>query len=223
MRILFLLTSTTILLNALSLPSTIYKSNYNITPESNYTIYKKVQKAKELYIKGKRDESAKIFIDLLKKAAHSNSDKNIDQYDYLISNIALLDILKDKDDNKNYKLLARKVISFLDKNTNKGKDIWEEGDLGKLQLKIYKSLLDNYAKILYKESNRDDDKLLKKALYYANRAQKFIRSEEDNYLKETKLIIQNAIDKNPPLDIEKEVQIIKHIDTKDENLSKSAL
>jgi len=223
MRVSIFMVLLTVSLNAFNIPSSIYKSHYNITPNSNYKIFQELQKAKELYQLGKKDDSAKIVINILQKASRSDANQNIEQYDYLLSNMILLDILKDKKDTKHYKLLAKKLLSFLDKNTNKGDDIWEDGELGKLQLSIYKTLLNNYAKILYKESKRDDERLLKKALLFANIAQKFIRDENDNYLKDTKMIIKNAIDKNPPLPIEKEVKIIKHIDKKDDNLTKKAL
>ena len=223
MRVSIFIVLFTCFLNAFTIPSSIYKSHYNITPNSNYKIFQELQKAKELYQLGKKDDSAKIVIKILQEASKSDEKQNIEQYDYLLSNMILLDILKDKKDTKHYKLLARKLLSFLDKNTNKGEDIWEEGELGKLQLSIYKTILDNYAKILYKESKRDNKRLLKKALLFANRAQKFIRDENDNYLKETKMIIKNALANRPPLPIEKEVQIIKHIDKKDDNLTKKAL
>jgi hypothetical protein len=90
---------------------------------------------------------------------------------------------------------------------------------------MYKTVTDHYAKLLYKESKREDSKLLKEALLYAKKAEKYIRSDEDFYIKETREWIQNAIDGNPPLKSEKKtIEIIKELKTKkDSNESKKAL
>ncbi len=210
-------------LNALEIPSSIYNNKVEITPESSYEIYKIISEGKMLFEKGKYSDASRYFIKALQQAKHPKGEKNIDQYDYLYANYALLRLLaSNKDDSYKYKKLAKSVISYLDKITNNGKDIYEEGELGQFQLKMYRSVADYYAKLLYKESGRKDEKLLKEALKYAKKAQKYIRDDKDFYIKETVAMIQNAIDGNPPLKGEKEVEIIKVI-KKDTNITKKAL
>jgi len=210
---------------ALQLPNTVYK-NAKITPESGYDTFKIMSEAKSLFNDGKVKDASGFFIKALTKSSQSKADKNIDQYDYLYAHYGLLKLLEtNKNDEEEYKKLAKKIISFLDKSTNNGKDIWEDGELGKFQLNMYKTVTDHYAKLLYKESKREDSKLLKEALLYAKKAEKYIRSDEDFYIKETREWIQNAIDGNPPLKSEKKtIEIIKELKTKkDSNESKKAL
>ena len=210
---------------ALQLPNTVYK-NAKITPESGYDTFKIMSEAKSLFNDGKVKDASGFFIKALTKSSQSKADKNIDQYDYLYAHYGLLKLLEtNKNDEEEYKKLAKKIISFLDKSTDNGKDIWEDGELGKFQLNMYKTVTDHYAKLLYKESKREDSKLLKEALLYAKKAEKYIRSDEDFYIKETREWIQNAIDGNPPLKSEKKtIEIIKELKTKkDSNESKKAL
>jgi tetratricopeptide (TPR) repeat protein len=212
-------------LSALEIPNSVYK-NAKITPESSYETFKIMSEAKSLFTDGKAKDASELFIKAITKSSKSNAPKNIDQYDYLYAHYGLLKLLEtNKNDEKKYKKLAKKIISFLDKSTNNGKDIWEDGELGKFQLNMYKTVTDHYAKLLYKESNREDQKLLKEALKYAKKAEKYIRSDEDFYIKETREWIQNAIDGNPPLKSEKKtIEIIKELKTKkDSNESKKAL
>jgi hypothetical protein len=200
--------------NALTLPDTLYKS-VRITPESSYEIFKLMAQAKELYQKGQKNDASELFIKVLQKATKSKRNKNIDQYDYLYANSALLNMLLDNKNFDEYKRLAKRVISFLDRSTNRGKDIWEEGELGKFQLQVYRDVANNLALLLYKESNRSDEKLLKEALKYANISQKYIRDDSQNYIKKTKLYIQNALKGNPPLKEESDkIEIIKVIKSK---------
>jgi hypothetical protein len=215
MKKLILSTILSINLFALQLPNSIYK-NSKITPESSYETFKIMSEAKSLFADGKIKDSSGLFIKALSNSTKSKADKNIDQYDYLYAHYALLKLLEtDKNDEDKYKKLAKKIISFLDRSTNNGKDIWEEGELGKFQLNMYKTVANHYAKLLYKESKREDKKLLKKALLYAKKAEKFIRDDSDLYLKETREWIENALKGNPPLKSEKEsIEIIKKLKTK---------
>ncbi len=208
-------------LNASEIPSALYQHYPHITPESNYKIYQAIEKAKESYQKGQLQETKERFIQILKQANRSKAVKNIDQYDFLYANYVLLTMLgQNEKSESDYKKLAKYVLHYLDKETRNGKDIWEEGDLGQLQLKMYQTIANHTAKILYKESNRTNKKLLREALSYARKATQFIRSEEDNYLKETKMIIENALAGNPPLKGENEIKIIKVI-KKAQNQTKS--
>ncbi len=208
-------------LNASEIPSALYQHYPHITPESNYKIYQAIEKAKESYQKGQLQETKERFIQILKQANRSKAVKNIDQYDFLYANYVLLTMLgQNEKSESDYKKLAKYVLHYLDKETRNGKDIWEEGDLGQLQLKMYQTIANHTAKILYKESNRTNKKLLREALSYAKKATQFIRSEEDNYLKETKMIIENALAGNPPLKGENEIKIIKVI-KKAQNQTKS--
>jgi hypothetical protein len=222
MKKFLLLLTITISLNAYDLPSYIYKKHINITPESNYQTYRLMSEGKKAFAKGKLKEATNSFLKALKYASSSKGSKNIDQYDYLFANYGILTLLKNQGDKQNYQKLSKHLISFLNKITKNGKDIWEEGELGKFQLYIYKNVSNDLAKLLYQESERKDKKLLKEALYYSNISQKFIRSDEDNYLKKTKAMIENAIEGNPPLKDEKEIQIIKIIN-KDQNSTKKGL
>ena len=222
-----LLLSITLCVNvfALQLPSTLYK-NAKITPESGYETFKVMSEAKSLFTDGKVKDASELFIKVLTKASKSKTNKNIDQYDYLYAHYGLLKLLEtNKNDEDEYKKLAKKIISFLDKSTDNGKDIWEEGELGKFQLNMYQTVTNHYAKLLYKESKREDKKLLNEALLYAKKAEKYIRDDKDLYIKETREWIENAIKGNPPLKSEKKtIEIIKSLKTKkDTNESKKAL
>ncbi len=209
------------MLNASEIPTSLYKHYPHITPESNYKVYQAIEKAKELYQRGKIEEAKDKFIDILKRTNRSKTAKNIDQYDFLYANYALLTILEqDEHGEADYKKLAQHILHYLDKTTHNGKDIWEEGELGQLQLKMYQTIANHTAKILYKESNRTNKRVLKQALSYAKKANQFIRTDEDSYLKETKAMIENALAGNPPLKGENEIKIIKVI-KKDQNQTKS--
>ena len=212
-KIVTILSSFILSLPALSLPHRIYK-NPEITPESAYPIYKQMQEAKTLYKKGKLKEATPKFIRVLLKASQSKDQKNIDQYDYLYAHYAILaDLKRDEKDKKTYVKFAKKILRYLDKSTAKG--IWEEGELGQLQMKVYRDVGNDLAKILYKYSKRKDKKLIKQALKYANKAEKYIRIESDFYIKETKKQITNALEGNPPLKSEeKKLKIIKYIKSK---------
>ncbi len=219
-KIVTILSSFMLSLSALSLPHRIYK-NPEITPESAYPIYKQMQEAKSLYKKGKLKEATPKFIRVLLKASQSKGQKNIDQYDYLYAHYAILaDLKRDEKDEKTYIKFAKKILRYLDKSTAKG--IWEEGELGQLQMKVYRDVGNDLAKILYKNSKRKNKKLMKEALKYVNKAEKYIRSESDFYIKETKQQITNALTGNPPLKSEEEkLKIIKHIKSK-ESLKKTS-
>jgi tetratricopeptide (TPR) repeat protein len=220
-RTLFILIIATTLF-ALDLPKVAYTQNIHITPESDYNIYKLIREGESYLSKGQNKKASNFFIKALLKAKRAKGNRTISQYDFLIAKYGLLKLTQNNEDLKDYKKMAKSILHFLDKTTNKGKDIWEEGDLGKLQLDLYRNILNNYANILYKESNRDDKKLLKSALSYAKRAKNFIRSDEDSYIKETNKKIENAIAGNPPLKDEKEVQIVKIIKN-DTNSTENAL
>jgi len=207
---------------ALNLPKVAYTQNIHITPESDYKIYKLVREGESYLSKGQNKKAGTFFIKALLKAKKAMGNRAISQYDFLIAKYGLLKLTENKEDTKDYKKMAKSILRFLDKTTHKGKDIWEEGDLGKLQLNLYKTILNSYANILYKESNRKDQKLLKSAHFYAQRAKMFIRGDEDFYIKETNRKIENAIAGNPPLKDEKEVQIVKIIKN-DTNSTKNSL
>jgi len=209
-RTLFMLIIATTLF-ALELPKVAYTQNIHITPESDYNIYKLIREGESYLSKGQNEKAGNFFVKALLKAKRAKGSRTISQYDFLIAKYGLLKLTQNNEDLKDYKKMAKSILHFLDKTTNKGKDIWEEGDLGKLQLNLYKTILDSYANILYKESKREDQKLLKSAHFYAQRAKMFIRGDEDFYIKETNRKIENAIAKNPPLKDEKEVQIVKII------------
>ncbi len=209
-KILALLLTMQLLASALTLPRSIYK-NSHVTPESAYPIYKQMQAAKTFYKKGNLKEATPLFVKMLLKSAKSKAQKNIDQYDYLYAHYAILEALKrDEKDEKTYIKFAKKILRYLDKSTEKG--IWEEGELGQFQMKVYRDVGNTLAKILYKSSKRKDKKKMKEALKYANKAEKYIRSESDFYIKETKQQITNALAGNPPLKSEEaKLKIIKHI------------
>ncbi len=202
--------------SALTLPRTIYKPS-TITPESAYSIYKQIQEAKKFYKKGNLKESTPRFIRIVLNSTKSNAEKNIDQYDYLYAHYAILAALKrDEKDEKNYILLAKKILRYLDKSTAKG--IWEEGELGQFQMKVYRDVGNALANILYKNSKRTDKKKMKEAKKYIEKAEKYIRSEDDFYIKETKEKITNALAGNPPLKSEeKKLKIIKRIKSNKED------
>ena len=195
--------------SALTLPKSIYK-NSTITPESDYTIYKQMQKAKKLFQKGKFKEAAPLFIRILLKASKSKKEQNIDQYDYLYAHYALLQILeREQKKEKEYIKLSQKILHFLDVETKRG--IWEEGELGQLQMQVYKRVGNKLALLLYQDSQRKNKKKMKEALKVINKSEKYIRSDSDFYIKETKEIITNALKGNPPLKSEKKIKVVKLI------------
>ncbi|RUM67209.1 MAG: hypothetical protein DSZ06_01750 [Sulfurospirillum sp.] len=220
-KTLFLLITATSLF-ALNLSKVAYTQNMPITPESEYNIYKLIKDGETYLSKGQNKKAGDLFIKAISKAKRLDGERVISQYDFLIAKYGLLKLTENEEDKKDYKKMAKSILRFLDKTTNNGKDIWEEGDLGKLQLNLYKYILNSYANILYKESKRENKKLLKSANYYAKRAKMFIRGDEDFYIKDTNRKIENAIAGNPPLKDEKEVQIIKFI-SKDSNSTENAL
>jgi len=207
---------------AIDLPNIAYTKSMKITPESDYNVYKVIREGEKLLSKGQSKKASKLFIKALSTARRIKTQNSIDQYDFLLSKYALLNLLENSDDTEHYKKMARSILYFLDKTTNYGKDIWEESDLGKFQLELYRNILNKYAKILYKESKRKDKKLLKQSMQYIKKAERFIRSDDDFYIKETKRKISNALEGNPPLKDEKEVQIIKIIKN-DANSTKKPL
>ncbi len=194
-RVFSFIAASVIVLNAFELPKSLYKSSTKITIESNYEIFKLIQDTKKAIELNQSDQAKELLVKALKKAAYSKSEKNISQYDYLFANYTLLALLDKEKEAEAYKKLAKKVIRFLDTTTNGGKDIWEEGDLGKFQLRVYKDLSLNLAKLYYKESNGDDTKVLKQALKYVNIAIKFA-GEDDAQAKELKNSIMEALKKN---------------------------
>jgi hypothetical protein len=196
-------------LSALTLPKRIYHDSV-ITPESDYPIYKQMREASRLFKKGNLEESTPLFIRVLLKAAKGGGNKNIDQYDYLYAHYAILAALqRDEKNDQTYIKLAKKILRYLDKATEKG--IWEEGELGQFQMKVYKVVGNRVAELLYKSSKRKDKKRMKEALRYINKAQEYIRSESDFYIKETKAQILNALDGNPPLEGEEKITVTKII------------
>jgi len=184
-------------LHALTLPQSIYK-NPTVTPESNYPIFKLMRDAKKYFHKGDMNQSRQLFIRVLLKAKKNSKDKNIDQYDYLYAHHGILTSIAHKEkEEKTYIKLSKKILRYLDKATVRG--IWEEGELGQLQLMMYKRHGNTLAEKLYTQSKRKDKKLMQQALYYIKKAEKCIRDEKDFYIKETKAKITNALDGNPPL------------------------
>ncbi len=200
---------------ALTLPHNVYKQSH-ITPETSYPIYKQMQEAKAFYKKGDIKESTPRFIRILLKSSKSKAEKNIDQYDYLYAHYGILSALKiEQKDEKTYIKFAKKILSYLDKSTVKG--IWEEGELGQFQMKVYRDIGNSLALILYKSSKRKDTKKMEEALKYIKKAEKYIRSESDFYIKDTKEQITNALAGNPPLKSEEEkLKITKRIKSKSE-------
>ncbi len=209
-RSLLLFFSLVLSLQALTLPHSIYKKTH-ITPQTDYKIYLLMQQASKLFKKGHYKESTPLFIKALTKASHLKSEKTIEQYDYLYAHYGILKALQsDEKYEKEYIKLAKNTIYFLDKATAKG--IWEEGELGQFQMKMYKTIGNKLASLLYKESKRKDKKKLKQALWYIKKSEKYIRGSEDFYIKETKEKITNALAGNPPLESEKEqLKIVKYI------------
>ncbi len=196
-----LMTLSAVTASALTLPKNIYK-NPTITPESSYETFKSMRDAKKLYKKGSIKDASPLFIRILLKAnKNKKSDKNIDQYDYLYAHLAILAALEHEEkDAQTYKKLAKKILSFLDNATKRG--IWEEGELGQLQLLMYRHIGNTLADKLYQESKRKDKKMMKSALFYAKKAEKYIRDESDFYIKDTVAKISNALEGNPPLKTE---------------------
>ncbi len=183
--------------HALTLPRALYQTP-TITPESSYPIFELMRDAKKAYHKGDFNQSTQLFIRTLLKAKKGSKNKNIDQYDYLYANHGILTAIEHKDkEEKTYIKLAKNLLRYLDKATKRG--IWEEGELGQLQLMIYRHHGNALAKKLYAQSKRKDKKLMKAALYYIKKAEKYIRNEQDFYIKETKAQITNALEGNPPL------------------------
>ncbi len=196
--------------SALQLPKQIYHKSF-ITPESSYATYKQMHKAKQLFRKGKIKEATPIFIRILLEASKKKKEKNIDQYDYLYAHYGILYALeREKGKEREYIKLATKILSYLDITTKKG--IWEEGELGQLQMQVYKKVGDHLAQLLYQSSKREDKKRLKQALRIINKSEKYIRSSEDYYIKDTKAKITNALAGNPPLASEKKkIKVVKYI------------
>jgi len=216
MRKIFALLLTMLLsASALTLPRSIYKNSY-ITPESSYPIFKQMSEAKTLFKKGQIKESTPLFIRILLKSSKSKAEKNIDQYDYLYAHHGLLTALKiEGKKEKEYIKLSKKILSFLDEATKRG--IWEEGELGQFQMQMYRSIGNSLAQLLYKSSKRKDKKKMHEALKYIKKAEKYIRSEKDFYIKDTKEKITNAIAGNPPLKSEEaKLKITKRIKSKSE-------
>lgn len=204
--------------SALTLPKAVYK-NSHITPSTSYPIYKQMSEAKALFVKGKVKEATPIFIKALVKSSRSKADKNIDQYDYLYAHHGVLTALKiDEKDEQAYIKLSKKILSYLDKSTARG--VWEEGELGQFQMKIYRNVGNSLALLLYKSSERKDEKKMKEALKYIKKAEKYIRNEKDFYIKDSKEQITNAIAGNPPLESEKEKLKITKIIKSDKNAKK---
>ncbi len=220
MNKIFVLLSTLVLsASALTLPNTIYKDSH-ITPESSYPIFQEMREAKTFFQKGNIKESTPRFIKTLLRSGKSSGDKNIDQYDYLYAHYGILSaIQRDEKNEKNYIKLAKKVLRYLDKSTSRG--IWEEGELGKFQLMMYQVVGNALAEKLYKASGRTDKKLMKQALYYINKSEKYIRSDKDFYIKDTKEKITNALEGNPLLKSEKERLTITKI-IKSDKVSKNS-
>jgi hypothetical protein len=195
---------------ALTLPQSIYK-NPTITPESSYPIFALMRDAKKSFHKGDINQSTQLFIRTLLKAKKGSENKNIDQYDYLYAHHGILSAIEYKEkEEKTYIKLSKKIIRYLDQATARG--IWEEGELGKLQLMMYKRHGNSLAKKLYAQSKRKDKKLMQAALYYIKKAEKYIRDDKDFYIKETKAKITNALEGNPPLkDETKKLKVTKII------------
>ncbi len=214
-KVLALLVAMQLLASALTLPRGVYKNAY-ITPESAYPIYKQMREAKTLFLKGNVKEATPIFIKVLLKSKRLKTEKNIDQYDYLYAHHGILTALKmDEKNEKEYIKLSKKILSYLDKSTKRG--IWEEGELGQFQMKMYRTVGNSLALLLYKSSERKDKKKMKEALKYIKKAEKYIRSDKDFYIKDTKEKITNAIAGNSPLKSEeKKLKITKRMKSKDE-------
>ncbi len=191
-KLLSLIAIAVISLQGVELPKSIYKNNMHITTESNYKVYKLIDDAKKAIELNKGDEAKNLLIKSLKIASHTNGSKNISQYDYLFANYTLLALLNMDKESGEYKKLAKKIISFLDKTTHDGKDIWEDGDLGKFQIRVYRDISLNLANNYFKESNGEDKKLLKEALKYADISIKFSQDGEDAEAKELKTSIRSA-------------------------------
>jgi len=214
-KIFSLLVISVLSASAFTLPSNVYK-NSHITPSSSYPIYQQMREAKTLFLKGNLKESTPLFIKTLQNSTRSKGAKNIDQYDYLYAHHGILTALKIDDKREDaYIKLAKKIISYLDKSTARG--IWEEGELGQFQMKMYRTVGNQLALLLYKSSQRKDKKKMQQALKYINKSEKYIRSDKDFYLKDTKEKITNAIAGNPPLESEKEkLKITKVIKSKED-------
>jgi len=215
MHKLFILLVTLVLsASAFTLPSDVYNKSH-ITPSSAYSVYKEMREAKKLFLKGKLKESTPMFIHILQKSSKSRSAKNIEQYDYLYAHYGILTALKITQQKEEYIKLATKIISYLDKSTARG--IWEEGELGQFQMKMYRTVGNQLALLLYESSQRKDQKKMKLALKYINKSEKYIRSDEDFYLKDTEEKISNALAGNPPLESEKEsIKITKVIKSRED-------
>ncbi len=200
--------------SALTIPKDVYK-NSHITPSTSYTIYKQMSEAKAFFVKGKVKEATPIFIKTLVKSSKSRGAKNIDQYDYLYAHHGLLTALKiDEKNEKAYIKLSKKILAYLDKSTKRG--IWEEGELGQFQMKMYRSVGNSLALLLYKSSQRKDEQKMQEALNYIEKAENYIRNDKDFYIKDSKEQITNAIAGNPPLKSETErLKITKVIKTKE--------
>jgi len=209
-KILLTFLTLTVSVSALTLPNSIYK-NATITPQSSYKIYENMRDATILFRKGKVKDSTALFIKTLEIASKSKKEKNIDQYDYLYAHYGILSAIEnDEKEEETYIKLSKKILRYLDKATSRG--IWEEGELGQFQLKMYKTIGNHLAELLYVDSKRKDKKKMKEALRYINKAEKYIRDERDFYIKDTKAKITNALEGNPPLTSEKDkIKVIKHI------------
>ena len=216
-RILGLLILFALSLPALSLSKGILNADITITPESSYEVFQVMRDAKKKFRKGKVQEAAPLFIQTLKKALKNNPHKNIDQFDYLYAHYGILSALKnDEKQKKTYKTLAKKILTFLDKATIKG--IWEEGELGQMQMLVYRRVGNQLASLLYKESKREDKKKLQEALRIIKKSEDYIRKDNQMYIKETQEKITNAIEGKPPLSGEK---ALLKTEKEDENQTKS--
>ncbi len=176
------------------LPELIYQKS-KITPESKYEIYQNAKKAKHYFHKGEQENALNSAIKTLTLSLETAGDRIIDQYDYLYSHYIILSIIKtDATKDKEYIKLSSKLFNYLDDVTSKG--IWEESELGLFQMKLYREIGNTMAIKILKNKKEEQIDQLEKALEIIKKAEKYIRSPNDFYIKETKQKIIDAIDEN---------------------------
>ncbi len=178
---------------ATALPDFIYQKS-EITPESNYKIYQNMQKLKRYIRQHNKDSALEIAINTLKLSSQIDEDRVIDQYDYLFTHYIILSIIEsDEKEDQEYIRLSTKLFNYLDDVTSKG--VWEESELGQFQMKIYREVGNATALKLLKHHKTEQMEDLDKALKIIEKSEKYIKSSDDFYIKNTKARILEMIEK----------------------------
>ena len=181
-------------MQAIPLPDFIYQKS-KVTPESNYEIYKKMKEARSFLYKGKQENALNMALDALNISSQIKANRVIDQYDYLSAHYIILSVISnDQTKDQDYIKLSSKLFTYLDDTTSRG--VWEESELGLFQMKLYREIGNTMALKLLNNAKKEEINRLQEALRIIEKAEKYIRSPDEFYIKETKQKILHAIEKN---------------------------